>query len=106
MLFGYETALILLVYCILLAAGYGYNRLVAWLEREGYDEGYTAFLVVGGVGFTLLGVAIVDWQAALLAFGAFAASGLFMFLGSWQRHAIKRRHEQLLHRQQVEHREQ
>jgi len=79
----------------LFLAGFGYNVLVSWTVRNGYDEGYTALLVVGGVLFTLMGVAVIDWRAALLAFGAFACSGFWMIVGSWWRHVHARKNGQL-----------
>lgn len=83
----------------LLLFGIAYNWLVAWLEGRGYDEGYTALLVVAGNGATLIIVALVDWRAAVLALGAFACSGLPMIVGSWWRHVRARRHAQDLLRQ-------
>ncbi len=78
----------------LLALGIGYNMLVAWIERHGYDEGYTAILVVVGTLFTLGGVALVDVRAAFISLGAFACSGTPMILGSWWRYARARRNAQ------------
>lgn len=88
------------VYGALFAFGLLYNALVAWLERHGYDEGYTAILVVFGAAITLLGVAVIDWRAALLAFGAFASSGFWMVVGSWWRHVQARSRSQKLLREQ------
>jgi hypothetical protein len=82
------------VYGVLFVAGFGYNALVSYLERRGYDDGFTAPLVVVGVLFTIGGVALVDWRAALLTLGAFAASGFWMVIGSWWRHVTARRHSQ------------
>ena len=78
----------------LLLFGILYNWLVSWMEDRGYDEGYTAILVVIGSGTTLAVVALVDWRAALLACGAFACSGLPMVIGGWWRHVRARRHAQ------------
>jgi len=78
----------------LLLFGIGYNWPVAWLEAQGYDEGYTALLVVGGVLVTLGGVALVDWQAAALTLAAFMLSGTPMVLGGWWRHVRARKHAQ------------
>ncbi len=83
-----------LVMVLNLAFGVAYNILVGWLEANGYDEGYTALLVVGGVGATLAITALADWQASLLLFGAFCCSGLPMTVGSWWRHVQKRRRAQ------------
>lgn len=79
---GVSTGLIVGVYAVLLLFGVGYNLLIAWLERRHYLHGHTALAVVGGVLITLAGVALVSWQAALLALGAFCASGIPMVLGS------------------------
>lgn len=82
---------IVAVYGLLFLFGFLYNRFVEWLEKNNYDEGYTAFLVVGGVAVTLMGLALLDWQAALVALGAFAVSGFWMVVGSCQRHMQARR---------------
>lgn len=72
--------------------GLGYDAVVSWLERSGHDQGYTAFLVVGGVSVTLLlGMALIGQGAALWMFVMFAATGLFMVLGSWSRSSLKRK---------------
>ena len=81
--------------------GFVYNLAVEFLERKGYDEGYTAILVVTGTLVTLAGVAIVHWGAALLTLGAFAASGFWMVLGSWWRHVRARRNGQDAQREEV-----
>lgn len=82
----------------LLVLGVVYNAVVSWMECNGYDEGYTALLVVFGVAFTLVGIAVLCWQCALVAFWGFAASGLPMFVGSWWRHVQARRRSQDLAR--------
>jgi len=92
---------IVAVYGFLFLFGFLYNRLVEWLERNNYDEGYTAFLVVGGVAVTLAGLALLNWQAALVALGAFACSGFWMVIGSCQRHVLARRAAQKRLREQV-----
>lgn len=73
---------IISVYLILVIVGIGYNALVAWIERNGYQHGYTSILVIGGVLITLTGVAVIDVRAALVCLGAFAATGLPMVIGS------------------------
>ena len=68
--------------------GLAYNGLVHALgERK---EGYTGVLVVGGVLVTLLGVAIISWQAAFLALCAFVVSGTPMLIGDIGRHIWRR----------------
>ena len=76
---------------VVIAFGFVYNLIVAWIEKQGYDEGYTAILVVFGVLVTLVGVAVLDVQAALTALAAFAASGFWMVVGSITRYARARR---------------
>jgi hypothetical protein len=76
----------------LFLAGILYNLLVAWLGHR--KNGYTSLLVVGGVLFTLTGVALVSWQAAGLCLLAFAASGLPMVLGDIYR-SIKHQEQAL-----------
>jgi hypothetical protein len=84
-----------LMYLVLFVFGVGYNELVAWLERQGYDRGYTALLVVGGVLVTLLGVAVlIGFEAAAIVFGSFVASGMPMIVGSMQREARKRKEDE------------
>ena len=79
---------------ILFAFGFLYNLLVAWMERRGYDEGYTALLVVIGVGVTLVAYSFVDVVPAIEMALAFAASGFWMVVGSWWRHVQARRRAQ------------
>ncbi len=76
----------------LLLFGIGYNALVAWLERRGYTEGYLSLIVALGVAMTLAGVAVLSIQAALLALGAFCATGTPMIIGSITRY-LKARDE-------------
>lgn len=84
-----------LMYLVLFVFGVGYNELVAFLERQGYDRGYTALLVVGGVLVTLLGVAVlIGFEAAAVVFGSFVASGMPMIVGSMQREARKRKEDE------------
>jgi len=72
-----------------------YNAFVAWLERQGHDRGYTAFLVVGGTLITLVGLWVVtDLETVILTLICFAASGLPMILGSVGRHVRERASEE------------
>lgn len=64
-----ELGMVAGVYGALFVVGFLYNALVGWLERRGYDEGYTAVLVVVGVLITLAGIAVFDWGAAALVGG-------------------------------------
>jgi hypothetical protein len=82
------------VFGALFAFGFVYNLAVAWLQKKGYDEGYTAILVVFGVLVTLAGVAVVDLDAAILCLMAFVASGFWMVVGGWWRYAHARENGQ------------
>lgn len=58
-----------------------YAILLTWLEREfGFVTDYTWLTVVVGVGFTLVGLAILSVDAALLALAAFCATGIPIIL--------------------------
>ena len=77
---------------VLLGFGILYNEIVAWLQRQGYSQGYTALLVIAGTAITLLlAVPVIGIGAALKVAGLFAASGLPMTLGSIQRYVQARR---------------
>lgn len=92
------------------AFGVAFDQAVGWIERRGYDEGYTALLVAVGVVVTLVcGWPIVAamlmwttdaaaWVQALAALAAyvtaFTASGVWMIGGSVARYAVKRRRGQ------------
>ena len=69
--------------------GLAYNALVSWLgERK---EGYTAYLVAGGVLVTMAGLGLAySWEAALWALFCFMASGIPMMAGEAWRHAMRR----------------
>lgn len=98
---GSDSRMIWTVYGALFLFGFFYDQLVAWMERNGYDEGYTASLVVFGSLITLGGIAVIDWRAGLLGLGAFAASGFWMATGSWWRHVQRRRQGQRAQRDEV-----
>lgn len=91
-----ETRLVIAVLLLLLLFGILYNRWVAGLERTGRDRGYTAFLVVVGVGVTVVGWAVMTWDLTVMALGvlAFAASGTPMIIGSVQRYQAARRRDE------------
>jgi Kef-type K+ transport system membrane component KefB len=78
-----ETIMYITIFLMLFFFGLAYNAFVAWLGP--LKEGYTALLVVVGVLVTLLGVALIDWRAAVLVGGAFAASGTPMIIGDISR---------------------
>lgn len=81
-----DLGIVLAVFFALVLFGIGYNALVAWLERKGYTEGFLSLIVAFGVAMTLVGVAILSIQAALLALGAFVATGTPMIVGSITRY--------------------
>lgn len=95
---GVESEQIVAVIGGLLAFGCAYAGLVNHLHRKGYSEGYTAFLVVGGVLVTLLGTVALHhpdpWIDFLLALACFTASGLPMVVNDWLRHVSARKAEQ------------
>ena len=83
------------VYIGLFTASLLYDRLVHWLEVNRHADGRTAYLVVFGVAYTLLGLGIVDallpsLNAGLLALSAFALSGLPMIIGSKNRYSASK----------------
>ena len=86
----------------LLLFGIGYNFLVDWLEKHGFEEGYTAILVVGGVLVTLLAsIPMIGVQMFLTMLICFSASGVPMVWGSWQRYCKRRKQERELARQEA-----
>jgi len=77
--------------------GFGilYDRLVNKLEKSGRDRGLTAFLVVGGTVITLAAtIPLIGLMAALLVLACFAASGLPMVLGAWERYTTARKQDE------------
>lgn len=81
-------ALIAPVLVLLALAGVLYDRfIVDIIETQHPPLGVTAWEVVGGVLFTLVGFAfLAGVEAFLLALLCFAASGIPMILGSRVRH--------------------
>ena len=113
---GIELGYIIAILGTLNALGWLYNRFVTHLENCGYDEGYTAILVVGGVLGTLLGASAIRLLIFhngvyinsggafpstailfLLDLAAFAASGFWMIWGSWRRYVERRHNGQKFH---------
>lgn len=89
------------VYGSLALFGVGYNALTGWVERRGFDEGYTSDLVIGGVLVTVAGTApLVGIRRAAFVLGAFVASGLPMIIGARVRYRKAREMERGKH---VEH---
>jgi hypothetical protein len=93
-----QTATFMLTIGGLLSFGALYAILINWMRRQGYLEGYTAFMVVGGVIITLLvNKAVHHPQPAidlLLELACFAASGFPMIIESafFDYSANRRRH--------------
>ena len=94
-----DYSAVIAVYLVLMAFGFGYDRAVAWWEKQKYLEGFVSLAVALGVLITLGGVWVLSWQAALLALGAFVASGAPMIIGSIRRYVIARREAQDYERQ-------
>lgn len=104
--FSVDIGVVVIVFLLLLIFGGLYNQLVAFLERQGYLEGYLSLIVAAGVFITLIGVSILSWEVALIILVCFIASGTPMIIGSitryihqrakFQQHLIAeaRRHEQ------------
>ena len=85
-----QFSLVIAVYLGLFVFGLGYNLAVSEFERKKFLEGFVSLAVVLGVLVTLGGVAVISWRAALLALGAFAASGAPMVAGSIWRYVQAR----------------
>jgi ACR3 family arsenite efflux pump ArsB len=68
--------------------GWAFNYFVGSLEDR--KDGYLAMLVAAGVGITLIGAAIISWQAAALVLACFVASGIPMIIGEITRSIQKR----------------
>lgn len=82
------------VVVLMIIFGIGYNKLVGWVERKRYMEGFTAIWVVGGVAMTLFGMLLVDPVAAVLMTILFVASGTPMIAGSILRYVQRREADQ------------
>jgi predicted tellurium resistance membrane protein TerC len=93
-LLGMNSVTIWHIMGFLFVFGFLYNLLIGWLERRGYDEGYTALLVVVGVAVTLIAYSFMDIVPTIEMALAFAASGFWMVIGSWWRHVQARKHAQ------------
>ena len=82
----------------LMLFGILYDLVVRCMEQRYPSHGYVAFLVVGGVGATLVGMAVLDvlvqMNAGLLGLCCFAASGGPMVTGSVIRHILEQAEQQ------------
>jgi len=84
-----------ITYLGLFLFSWGYNTLVAWLERKGYHDGYVSLMVVGGVTYTVLTATwLIGIEASLILGGAFVSSGAPMIIGSIARHITQRDREE------------
>lgn len=71
-----------------------YNLWVEYLINRKYVEGYMSLVVAGGVGLTLIGLAILSWQLTVMAILGFTASGIPMIIGSFVRYIRMRARDQ------------
>jgi|WetSurMetagenome_2_1015567.scaffolds.fasta_scaffold436011_1 hypothetical protein len=85
---------------VLVLAAVGYNWLIAYCEKHGYLDGYTALAVAMGCAGVLLVALWVVWplgSAARLAVaivaGLFVPAGAVMIIGSIGRHVKARAQE-------------
>jgi len=86
---GWYLAVIIELFLI----GIFYNLLIEWASKKGFLEANQADAVVFWVALTLIGLALLDWEAAKLALIAFIATGLPMWFGYKWRYAQARRRE-------------
>ena len=95
-LFGADSGAVWVTAICLLVFGFVYNKLVEWVNRQGYDEGYTWLMVVIGVSVTI-GTAgfTIGWSNVLLLLIYFIASGLFMAGGDIARYVNSRQREDI-----------
>ena len=93
-LIGMDLGAIAATAAFLFIFGLGFNQLINYLHRRGWNDGFTWLEVVIGdtvvvlaAGFTL------GWGAALLMFIYFAAAGFWMAAGDIWRHVRARQLE-------------
>lgn len=80
----------------LVAFGVLYNMFAAWMEREGYREGYIWLEVVIGVAVTGIayGILVDDLRLFELLFLCFLADGIPVCVGACYRYMKARKQEQ------------
>jgi len=100
MMFGLVFGFFLAVIIELFLIGIAYNLFIDWASKKGFLEANQADAIVFWVIFTLIGLALLDWRAALLAFITFSVSGLPMWLGYKWRYAQARRREKVEKREE------
>lgn len=82
-----KGVLIATVYAALFVTSIFYNRLVAWMEKEGLLNGYMALLAVGGVLYTVVGIAfILPPETIVIMAGAFISALAPMVVGDVSRY--------------------
>lgn len=95
---GIESGHIIITLGALLFFGILYANLINWLNRRGYSEGYTAFLVTGGVLITLLASITTHHEDPIIDFllelACFAASGIPMIINDAYHYVLARQKEQ------------
>lgn len=96
--FVIDLQIAIFVIIILALSAVLYNIWVSSLN--GKHAGYTSYLVAAGVLFTLGGLALVFWQAALAALIAFIPTGIPMIIGEALRN--KRREHQAITRDRAQ----
>lgn len=83
-----------LVGCLGVLIGVLYNHLVNWLHAEKHDQGYTAFLVVGGVVITLgLSLPFIGLVNTAVVTVLFICTGTPMIVGDIWRYVVERRQQ-------------
>jgi hypothetical protein len=87
---GVDPVVIGFVCVLLLVFGVLYNRLIEYLERRHYLEGFVSISVVAGVGVTLLGMFFIDPTTAVVMLLLFICSGAPMIWGSIMRYVKAR----------------
>lgn len=74
--------------------GLAYDKFVGWLERNGYERGVTAWIVVLGTAVTIIPILFI-WgiKAFFRTFSLFVASGSPMIIGATWRYMQERDEE-------------
>lgn len=85
---------ILAVYIALMVFGALYNLVISRLKKRGYLEGFTWMAVAAGCAVTVLAVALISWQCAVIVLGAFVFSGSPMIIGAISRYVTSRERSQ------------
>jgi ACR3 family arsenite efflux pump ArsB len=90
----YETKLLLTLISLHLLS-WGYNALIAWMERAGHLDGFVSLSVVVGVAYTVAGAGwLIGWDTVVTLALVFLASGIPMIAGSISRYIRERKAEE------------